>query len=342
MTPSARRAFPLDHGHDRGKALEPLQDGAGLVRRDDDREVERDVRPATRVAGHLAAERRCDLLGHGAGAVEREALPGRRRVAVQALEDLPLRVRADPRNLLQAPLAGRGAELLDGPHAEHAPDLEHPLRGDTEEPTEADELRPDVPLELVQLRDRPGLHELAQPTRDPRPDPAQLLGATCARQLRDGRGRLPDGLRGAAVRAGGVALGAGQLEEHGEGVEPLRDLLVGERGRHVATTVPARWRRSSTGSMRRRSTSSSPSGTRSPSNSAPTGTARPPTGSRRCASRPPPSGPSTSSPAGSRRTTARSSRPGTSFARRRRRSSAASRRTSSRRRPRPSASSSTG
>ena len=204
--------FPLHHGHDRGKALEPLQDRVGLVRCDDDREVERDVRPAARVSGHLAAEHRRHLLGHGAGPVEREALPGRRRIPAQALQYLTLGVRADAGHLLQAPLARRGVELLDRPHAEYAPDLEHPLRGDADEPPEADELRPEVPLELVQLCDRPGLHELAQTPRDARPDPAQLLGSSCARQLRDGRRRLPDRLRRATVGAGGVALGTGQLE----------------------------------------------------------------------------------------------------------------------------------
>ena len=165
--------------------------------------------------------------------------------------------------------------------------------------------------QLVQLRDRPGVGELAEPRGDAGPDPAQLLRAPCAHELRESAPASRGSSRPPAGRRARCTLDApARSSSAGEGLEPLGDRRVVERGRHVATTVPARWRRSSTASSRPRSTSSSPSGTRWRSRFAPTAIARPPSGSRRCASLRPPCGRSTSSRAGSRRTTAHSSKAG--------------------------------
>ena len=78
---------------------------------------------------------------------------------------------------LQPPRRGGLAQLVGGSDAERAADLDRALRPEAEQPPEADELRRDLALELVELRDPPGLDELAQPRLDPRPDAAQLSHA---------------------------------------------------------------------------------------------------------------------------------------------------------------------
>jgi hypothetical protein len=60
---------------------------------------------------------------------------------------------------------------------ESLPDLDRALRGEPEQPPEADELRPHLALELVELLDPPGLDELLQTRLDARPDAAQLPNA---------------------------------------------------------------------------------------------------------------------------------------------------------------------
>ena len=80
-------------------------------------------------------------------------------------------------------------------------DLEHPLRPEPDQAAEADQLRPQLALQLVQLGDPPGLDELSEPRRDPGADAAQLADAAGADELVDRHGRLADRLRGAAVGA---------------------------------------------------------------------------------------------------------------------------------------------
>jgi hypothetical protein len=81
----------LEHRHDRRKSLERFEHRSRVRRGADDGEVERGIRPAARITGHLAAERRRDLLEEGARPVQRQAFlrlrlcpPGRGRRAAAA------------------------------------------------------------------------------------------------------------------------------------------------------------------------------------------------------------------------------------------------------------------
>ena len=89
-----------------------------------------------------------------------------------------------------------------------------------------DELRQRLRLELLQLRQLAGLHQLAQPLLDPGPDPGELAHATRADELRDVRRRRADQLGGAPVRADGVVPRLVQVEQGGEGFEPFGEIRV--------------------------------------------------------------------------------------------------------------------
>jgi len=101
-----------------------------------------------------------------------------------------------------------------------APELVRSLRGEAPEP---DELGADLPPELVQLGDRPGVGELAEPRRDSRADPAELLRASLPCELEDRRVGRADRLRRPAVGPGRVAGRAREVEQSRERLEPLRD-----------------------------------------------------------------------------------------------------------------------
>ena len=106
------------------------------------------------------------------------------------------------------------------------------------------------PLELAQLGDVPGVDELAQPRLDAGTDAAQVAHAAGAHELLDRCRRRPDQLGGAAVRAGAVVTGAGELEQCGVLVEARGDRRVvhgyaaGSSMRNVAPlpSEPARTR----------------------------------------------------------------------------------------------------
>ena len=151
------------------------------------------------------------------------------RLPRQRRKQLPLRLRPDPGHLAEPSLAGGVAQLLEGAHAEHPADLEHPLDRDAEEAAEPGQLRRDLALELPQFRDLAGLDELTQPPVDAGPDAAQLSRPPLADELGDRRGRPSDQLGGTPVRARGVRPRARKLEQGGERVKPARDLGVVRR-----------------------------------------------------------------------------------------------------------------
>src|SRR5581483_1036159 len=123
----------------------------------------------------------------------------------------------DPRHLAQATGRGRLAELGRRPYSERARDLHRLAGADPEVAAEPDEVRLHLALELLELRDLPGLDELLQAALDPPADPAQLAHAARADQV----GRAP-------VRTRRVGIRARQLEQRRERLEPLRDRLVVE------------------------------------------------------------------------------------------------------------------
>ena len=143
-------------------------------------------------------------------------------------EELRLGLRPDPGHLPQPSFRRGRAKLVDRPHPERLPDLHRALRAEPEQPPEPDELRRDLALQLVQLREPPRLDELPQPRLDSRPDPAQLAHPTGADELGNRRGRLADRFRRTPVRARRVRARPVQVEQRGERLEPVGDLSVRE------------------------------------------------------------------------------------------------------------------
>jgi hypothetical protein len=168
-------------------------------------------------------------------------LRGSRSRLLEPGEDALLRLRADAGSGSQAPCARRLAKLIRRLRAERARDLDRPLRLQAEQAAEADELRLDLALQLVELCDRPGLDELLQPRRDARADAAQLLGPARAHELLDRRLRLADGLGRPAVGARGVEARAGEVEQTGKRLQALGDRRVVH-----ASYMPIAWYPAST------------------------------------------------------------------------------------------------
>ena len=177
-----------------------------------------------------------DVLDQRPCAVDRQPARGSAWLGRESLEEARLGHGADAAHRAKPAGERGGPELVRRVDVQRPPDLEHPLRRDADEAPEADELRLHLPLQLLELGDRAGLHQLGQARGDAGADPAQLLHPAGAHELGDGRPCLPHRLGGAAVGARGVALGAGQLEQDGERLQPLGDLGVVDHAR----TMPGR------------------------------------------------------------------------------------------------------
>ena len=223
----------LEDRHDRRQPSERVEHRFGLVGGAHDREVERCVRPASRIARDLASQRARDLLERDSGrldertcAVQQHALSLRAPFAPEPLEDPPLRLRPDSRNRRQSSSARRLAKLVGGRHTERAADLHHSFRSDPEEAPEPDELRLHLAFELFELRDVSGLDKLAKARGDAGADAAQLLNPSRGDELGDRRLRLADCLRGSPIRSRRVVAGARQVEEARERLELLGDVGV--------------------------------------------------------------------------------------------------------------------
>ena len=186
-----------------------------------------EVAGAARVSGRLAAERLGDLADEGAGAVQSHAAArsGGRELRQPGL-DLRRRLRADPGHRVEPPGRRCLAQLGQRADPERVAELSHPLGREAQQPCHPDELRQRLRLELLQLRQLAGLHQLAQPLLDPGPDPGELAHATRADELRDVRRRRADQLGGAPVRADGVVPRLVQVEQGGEGFEPFGEMRV--------------------------------------------------------------------------------------------------------------------
>src|SRR5262249_34550885 len=117
----------LDHGDDRRQPLEPIEYLLWSRRRHDDREVERDVRPTSCIAGGLAVEAGRDLLDERACPVEREPALMRTLLSFERREQPLLGLRPDARDALQPSGACRLAKLVRGSHAPPPPPPPPPL-----------------------------------------------------------------------------------------------------------------------------------------------------------------------------------------------------------------------
>ena len=101
----------------------------------------------------------------------------------QPLEQLRLRLRADAGHIAQPAGVRRGSKLLRRVNVECAGDLKRTLRGKTEEAAEADQVRRQLALELLDLRDLARLHELPQPRLDAGPDAAELADTSLPHEV---------------------------------------------------------------------------------------------------------------------------------------------------------------
>jgi hypothetical protein len=226
VTPSTRARPALEQRDDYGSDCECVEDRLGVIRAADDREVERGVGPAARIAGDLTAELVGDLLEQRTRAVERHALLLRPLGVFESLQQAPFGLRPDSGDGCQPAVARSLAKLLGSRDAERAADLDHALRSHAEEASEPDQLGLHLALELVELGDAARLDELAQSSRDPRADPAQLLDAAGRDELGDRRLRLADRLGRAAVRARRVVAAARQVKQARERLELLGDVRI--------------------------------------------------------------------------------------------------------------------
>jgi hypothetical protein len=135
-------------------------------------------------------------------------------------------LRADSWRAPQPPLARRLAKLVGGADPERARQLDRAPRIQAEIPAEADEIGCELALELVELGDRTGFDQLAEPRLDRTPDAPQLARPSRFNELGDREGRLANGVGGATVGADGVRVAVDELQQHGERIEPIGDLGV--------------------------------------------------------------------------------------------------------------------
>ena len=136
------------------------------------------------------------------------------------------------------PRRDRRAELVRRAHAERPGDLERAPGRQPEEAAQADEPGHEVALELAQLGDLPGLHQLAQPRLDPRADAPQPAHAAGPHELLDRHRRRADRLGRPAVGARLVRVRLGELEQRRERVQAVGDLARCPRRIMVADGAP--------------------------------------------------------------------------------------------------------
>jgi hypothetical protein len=89
------------------------------------------------------------------------SIPRRGREVGQTRLDPRRRLGADPRDRGERACRSGLAQLRERPDPEGVAQLAHPLRRQAEQPRDADELREGLRLQLAQLRELPGLDELA-------------------------------------------------------------------------------------------------------------------------------------------------------------------------------------
>jgi len=193
---------PLDQCDDLGQLGEATQQRAGIGSSADHGELLAGIAPPPGIACRLAGEGGGDASDQLPGMVEQKSLPrSRLGLAGESLEELLLRLRSDTRH---GPKPARGrsrAKLVGCADVERPRELDRTLRTQPEVPTEADEIRRELTLQLRQLGDGARLDELAQPRLDPGADPAELAGPPRAHELSDRDRRATDRVGGATIGA---------------------------------------------------------------------------------------------------------------------------------------------
>ena len=187
----------------------------------------REVAPAARVAGRLAAERGCELADERPGAVQQQpaAAAGRRR-----LPRAPSRICAavfgpTPRHALQPAGRRRLAQLVErrGRRAP-CPSSPHPLRPRARA---AGRRRRAPASPRPRARASSASSPVSTSSRSrasiPGPIPASSRARPARTSAATSAGVDADQLGGAPVGAHGVVARAGEVEQRGEGLEPLGD-----------------------------------------------------------------------------------------------------------------------
>ena len=167
---------PLDHRDDLRQRCEAGEHRRRIGGRADHRELLAGVAPAARVAGRLAVQRARDRAHERARPIEQQ--PGgaaRSRSRARAPPSPAPRASARRRARLAAapPPPPRGTPPACARRAPARSRASACVVRPRKRP-EADEPGHELALELAQLGDLPGLHQLAQPRLDPGPDAAQL------------------------------------------------------------------------------------------------------------------------------------------------------------------------
>jgi hypothetical protein len=221
--PDGPVVLAVDHRND----LRQRGEACGGVGRADHGEPFAGIAPATDVAGRRAVDGRRDAVDQVARAVEQQpARRLRRGPAGQRLEQPSLGLGPDAGDAPQPPRRRGLAQFLRRPDPERARDVDRAPRGQPEVAAEADEAGRQLALELGQLGDVAGLDQLAQPRLDARPDPPQPPDLPGPHEVRDRDRRRADRLRRPAVRARGVRVRLGELEQRRERLEPVGDAGV--------------------------------------------------------------------------------------------------------------------
>ena len=144
----------------------------------------------------------------------------------ESLQDALLRLRTEP-GQGSKPLRLRGkSQLFEVGNAELLPELSRRLRPEPGHVHDVDEPRRDPLAELGERLQIPGLGELHDLALDRGADPGKLPGLSVERELRHGKRRFPDPLRGAPVGEQAERVRPVELEQVGEQLERIGKLTV--------------------------------------------------------------------------------------------------------------------
>ena len=228
----------LEDGDDVGVGGEPRPRFGGVLARYDHRKSFRGVFVAASIARGDPAEPLGDAHRDRERVVESHRSRRHRPPPVEGSADRRLGSRPDAGNLTQPPGRGRLAQLLGGLDPEGGADLRAATRAESEQAAESCQLGRGLTAKLLHLREPPGLDELAEPRLDPGPDPAQLADAAAPNEIGHRHRCRCDEVAAASEGAGGVRLGARELEKRGVLVEGCAELGVGRRASRHRATLP--------------------------------------------------------------------------------------------------------
>ncbi len=230
------------HVDDPVQGAEVVDELLRIGRRRDDVEVAHGLAHAPGRAGRGDLDRRrmpVELLDHGLQLRERRAeqRPARafgRPGLGERLCDLLLGARADARVASQLARLCRGLERRHRRDPELLPDPAGRLRPEPRKPHEGRDLGRHLGLALGQRVDLAVVDDLDDLALDRLPDPLQSLRLAVERQLRHRRRRLPDARGRPAIGVDPERIDGIELEQVGEKLELLRELVVSRERCHVS------------------------------------------------------------------------------------------------------------